>query len=419
MRDFTMRSYWWTDFDDGPVGMMKLKFNDMKKLFFAVLLLCVGASFAAAQPDDVFVISINDMSAERQRQLNDVAAAYRNNDRSVLGNLGKSMLTGGFSAVVNVMADEIVKLTKIRSVQKKKWLEMRNNECVFVDSLESIKGQCDFYAKSSHYGPLDPSDMRFDGITFTSSRNGQEVLRMVCRLDTARLDQMFRHSKFHLVLDSLVFHPYNSYLPNLSANRIVPAAGKDMEYYEAIRMFSYDELGTPTITIKMDLTSSWINEQVQVYQDVKLGSFTLNVPIPENAVRNSVFTYSRKEALETGGEVIEMNGDCFVVPRSYMPGAADNPSWGTGEYKMKVVMTQKARYRREGRRSKNWHKDYKELMRLQNGGKAKNDYWTDIKTTFTDKSGVIMKAIYMPAVNLGVTTVNTLIAGDKTSGTSK
>ncbi len=391
----------------------------MKKLFFAFtfVLLCCSASLAQSkmQENDRFIISINDMSDERQRQLNDVAAAYRNDDRGILGTLGASMLTGGVTSVVNVMADEIIKLTKIRSIQKKKWQEMRQKECTFVDSLESMRGQCDFYEASSNYGPLDPSDMRFDGITFTSQRNGKEVLRMVCRLDTARLDQLFRHSKFHLVLDSLVFHPYNSYLPNLSANRIVADPEKnrevDVEYYETISMFTYDELETPTVTIKMDLTSSWINEQVQVYQDVKLGSFSIDVPIPEAAVKESVYIYSRKDALAGKYDVINIVGDSFIVPRSYMPGAADRPSWGTGEYKMKVVMTQKAQYRKDGERSKNWHKDYKRLMRLQNGGKTQNDYWVDIKTTFTDKSGVIMKATYMPLLNMGVGAITGAVTG--------
>ena len=32
------------------------------------------------------------------------------------------------------------------------------------DGLQSVKGQSDFYARQSNYGPLDPTDMNFDGI---------------------------------------------------------------------------------------------------------------------------------------------------------------------------------------------------------------------------------------------------------------
>ncbi len=421
--------------------MINMAIN-MKKLFLIMSALVVAAVGMTAQtpesngvhPDLSFgdgqglleeslMLRINDMSPERQGYVNEMASLYRGQNRGFIADMGRSMLSGGVTAVVNVISEEIIKLTKIRSVQKKKWQAMRNNECVFVDSLESIKGQSDFYSRCSDYGPLDPSDMRFDGITFTSKRNGFEVLRIVCSLDTARLDRMFMHSKFYLVLDSLAFYPYRSYLPNLSANRI-KANPENMrpaerEYYEAINMFSYDELGSPTIKLTMDLTSSWINEQVQVYQDVKLGSFTLDFEIPESAVDDSVYVYSRQSALASGESPIVMNGDSFVVPRSYMPGQIDNPSWGTGEYKIKIVLSQKARINPNGSRSKNWHRDYRKLVRLQNGGKASNDYWQDIKTAFVDKSGVIMKATYTPLLNYGVKAVMSLTESDANDSPKK
>ncbi len=365
---------------------------------------------SAIESGNVFIINVNNMTEDCQEQLNAMASSYRNNDRSIMGDIGKSMLTGGVTAVVSVVGEELFKLTQVRSSQKKKWKEMRQRECVFVDSLESVTGQCDFYSKPSAYGPLDPSDMRFDGITFTSRRNGREVLRMVCRLDTSRLDQMFMHSKFHLILDSLTFHPYRSYLPNFSANNI--SAGSEAaaaEYFDEIKGFSYDELGNHMIKIDMDLTSSWINEQVQIYQNMRLGSFSLEIPVPKSALKDSVFYYSREEALAGDMKPIEIFGDSFVVPRSYMPGAADNPSWGTGEYKIKLTLTQRAKYNQDSERSKNWHKDYKNLVRMQNGGRGPNDYWMDIKTTFMDKSGVIMKATYMPLLNYGTKTINNQI----------
>ncbi len=416
---------------------------NMKRLFLLILLMPLATVALMAQKtrpealsaivpvemnplsdNELFVVEVNDMSPESRNKLNAMAGAFRNNDRGIWSDMANSMLSGGVSAVVNVVGEEILKLAQIRSVQKKKWQAMRNRECVFVDSLESVKGQRDFYGSSSAYGPLDPTDMRFDGITFTSSRNGQEVLKMVCRLDTARLGDMFMHSKFYLVLDSLAFYPYRSYLPNLSANQIRVAPGRpgkkglsqeDMEYFETISMFSYDELETPTISIKMDMTSSWINEQVQVYQDVRLGSFSLDVPIPQNRLNDTVFIYSRAETIARGDAPININGDCFVVPRSYMPGPADNPSWGTGEYKMKIVMTQKSRIKNDGARSRNWHKDYRRLVRLQNGGRAKNDYWQEIRTTFIDKSGTIIKATYMPLLNMGAKSLTGAVSSGKSS----
>ena len=95
---------------------------------------------------------------------------------------------------------------------------------------------------------------------------------------------------------------------------------------------------------------------------------------------------------------IDMEGECFVIPRSYMPVSANSPSWGTGEYKMKVVLSEKCRYNPTEGRSKHWHRDYKQLVRMQNNGKAKNEYLSDVITTFRDNKNTILKATYTPAL---------------------
>ena len=145
-----------------------------------------------------------------------------------------------------------------------------------------------------------------------------------------------------------------------------------------------------------------MNSITQVFHDVHLGSFGCSVAVSETMLRDSVFTYSRAEALAHGRELIQMSGDCFVVPRSYMPVAASSPSWGTGEYKMKVVLAERANYNREGERARHWHRDYKAMKKLQNQGRAHNDYLNSIVTTFRDNSTSILKATYKPAITYGV-----------------
>lgn len=355
------------------------------------------------QMETSFVLNINTMNEQKKEKLNRVAANYRSHNRSVLSNMGKAMLAGGVASVVNVIGTEIINLTQVRSKQHKAWMEMRQKECTFVDSLQSVKGQSDFYGKQSVYGPLDPSDMNFDGITLCANRNGEEVLHMVCHIDTTRFDHLFLHSKFYLVVDSIVFHPYRSFLPNLKANRITKpkhgASQDEIDYWNTISHFSFAEQGNPTVSLRMDIMSSWINELVQVYQDVKLGSFTVNIPIKESDLRDSVYVYSRKEALAKHSPTIDVSGDCFVVPRSYMPVSANSPSWGTGEYKMKVIISENCRYNPTEGRSRNWHRDYKQLVRMQNNGKANNEYITDIVTTFRDNQNTILKATYTPVLS--------------------
>lgn len=367
-----------------------------------------------------FILNINPMDDVKKEKLNKVASNYRTHNRSVLTDMGNAMLAGGVASVVNVVATEIINLTQIRSKQKKAWMEMRQKECTFVDSLQSVKGQSDFYGRQSDYGPLDPSDMNFDGITLCANREGKEVLRMVCHIDTTRFDHLFLHSKFYLVVDSIVFNPYRSFLPNLKANRIEKPRGNEasqdeIDFWNTISQFSFSEHQRPTINIKMDIYSSWINELVQVYQNVRLGTFSVNIPINENELNDSVYIYSRQMALREHHPTIDMDGDCFIVPRSYMPVSANSPSWGTGEYKMKVVLSESCRYNPTEGRSKNWHRDYKQLVRMQNNGKAKNEYWSDVVTTFRDNMNTILKATYTPALNMGVSLMG---IGSSSSGMS-
>ena len=350
-----------------------------------------------------FLVKVNTMSSDTKDKLNHVASNYRSRNRSVWTDMGKSMLAGGVASVMNVIGTEIINLIELRSKQHKAWLEMRQKECLFIDSLQSVKGQSDFYEKPSNYGPLDPTDMNFDGITLQTSRNGKDVLRMVCHIDTTRFDHLFLHSKFYLVVDSIVYHPYESFLPNLRANRISKpkkdASQDEKDYWNTISRFSFDEQGCPTLNIRIDVTSSWINELVQVFQDVKLGSFSVNIPIREEDLHDSVYVYSREEALRLHRPTIDIVGDCFVVPRSYMPVSATSPSWGTGEYKMKVVLAERGRYNPDGKRTKHWHRDYKQLVRMQKNGKVRNEYLSNIFTTFRDNKNTIIKATYTPALN--------------------
>lgn len=351
-----------------------------------------------------FICNVNPMNEETKQKLNRTASQYRTRNRSILSNFGTSMLTGGVAAVVNVIGTEIINLTRVRSKQKKAWEQMRQRECTFVDSLLSVKGQSDFYSRQSEYGPLDPSDMNFDGITLVANRGGKEVLKMVCHIDTSSFDHLFMHSKFYLVVDTIIFHPYNSFLPNFGANRIMqPRKGEasqdEIDYWNTISQFSFEEMGNPVVKIRMEIYSSWINELVQVYQDVKLGSFSVNIPVRQSDLKDSVYVYSRERAVANRLPLITMDGDCFVVPRSYMPVEANNPSWGTGEYKMKVFISETGRYNPEVGRSKNWHRDYKQLVRMQKRGSAGNDYWKDVVTTFRDNGNTILKATYAPVLN--------------------
>ena len=69
---------------------------------------------------------------------------------------------------------------------------------------------------------------------------------------------------------------------------------------------------------------------------------------------------------------------------------------------MKVVMRGTCRYKPDGKRAKSWHDDYKQLVRMQNNGKASNEYWTSIKSAVIDNSNTILESTYTPLVSYGM-----------------
>ena len=346
-------------------------------------------------------LTVNRMNDEKKQQLNRIAMQYSNTRAAkLLPTIGQDMVM----SLTDILVKEAYYALTIRSRQKKEWMELRQKECIFVDSMQSVGGQRDFYAQTSVMGPLDPTGINFDGITLDASKNGHRVLHMVCHIDTSRFDMLFRHSRFYLVLDSFAFFPYQSFLPNLGVGASDLAKRSDLEqgdidYWNTISHFNFAEHRNPSVRVTIDLYSSWINELVQVSQDVRLGSFWLNIPINESDLRDSAYIYSRQEALASGRPTIDINGSSFVVPRSYMPLDARKPSWGTGEFKMKVVLSENCLYNPEGMRAKDWHKDYKQLMRLYNHGKDPDMiYLTHPLVTLRESNGVLLKAVYAPII---------------------
>lgn len=375
-----------------------------------------------------FLVEVNRMGDDKRKKIDEMASKFQSRNRSIISDWGQAAVTGGVAAVINVLGEEIINLFKIRSKQKAEWESMRQKECKFVDSLQSVKGQSDFYSKQSMHGFLDPTGMNFDGVTFTAFHKGEKVLRMVCHIDTTRLEHMFMHSKFYLVVDTVEFYPYRSYLPNFTANHIIAPndtmfTKDEMDYWNTISHFSFDENMDPTINIRIDFSSSWISEIAQVHENVHLGTFNMSMPIRDklkvDGNGDSVYVYVRNQVPDY--ERIEMSGDCFVVPRSYMPVDANTPSWGTGEYKIKVVLSESCRYDPQKGRATNWHKDYKQLVKLQNKGKSRNDYWQNFVSTFADNKFAILKATYTPVLTkMGnyIPWNNTMSSKGGVSGTS-
>lgn len=385
-------------------------------LFFSTLCLCI---MAQAQPEsglsgavmmeevDNWQISVNTMDSGCRDRITSVVDRMQANGatRSVAGDILKAMGYGGITAAVDIVATEVINLAKYRKQQKQKWMQMIQQENNYTDSLMYVSGVKDFYSETSGYGALDPSNINFDGISLRGMRNGDEVVFISCHIDTTRLDHLFQHSKFHLVVDTIAFNPFKCHLPNLAANGIRMMKddknGRD-------NSFKFSEREHLTIGMELSVYSSWINEAVMVQKDVLLGTFKMNVRIPDNV---QSYHYSRLEALRENKELVEMEGDCFVVPRSFMPISATERMWGTGEYNLKVKFRESCQFSQDAttnEKLKHWEKDYKQLRAMQKNGSQANEYFS---TLWKQNGATLVKTMVKQGLNSGLQSAGILPAG--------
>lgn len=371
-------------------------------------------------------MSVNPMDTAVSNLISKVAERYylaASNDVSRAGfgvDLWKEFKYGAGGSIIGVLINEGFNIANYRKKQRNEYEQMVSKECTYTDTVAHVRGNTDFYSRNSLYGPLDPSNINFDGITFHSELGGTDFLYISCHLDTTRLTHLFEHSKFYLVVDSIYFDPKLCHLPNLSANGI----HMDDEARRKVKVdrndsFSFDEREKLKIDMEMTLTSSWINEAVMVMKDVELGRFTLSVDIPTC----DYYTYSRRQTLAniahhraTRGQpdaphmtkadttLVVVNGDCFVVPRSYMPLNQTTRMWGTGEYKLAVRLTEscdmkKTRQPADGGEPEeyDWNDDYNKLRDLQ---KRSSGFKEIFHIIYQQNGSTVLKTIVKQVVNV-------------------
>ena len=353
----------------------------MKKIFlFSTLLLTLVFSNAKAQtietkeatkadiasvvPINSLRLDINTMTPEQASKINGFISS-RKTDRGFWLTMGKALLSTLASSTSSITVNEIMKVANIRENKKNAWEEMIYNECHYVESLTYVNSLTDFYEEGSYNGALDPADLRFNGFTLNAQKDGKEVLKFYCHVDTSDegLGEIYNHSKFRLVLDSMYFHPYRCHLPNWSANQIY--LDEEKEYDRSTR-FSFDERDNLIVSLDFAISSSWYNEAIILAKDVELGRFSVQVPIEKSRLTDSVFVY--KKGMETE-KPLTFAGDCFIVPRSFMPLPGGTSHWGTGEYNVKVTVSERCNLTPE--MEEKWKEDYRCLKRMKKENKVK------------------------------------------------
>ncbi len=243
------------------------------------------------------------------------------------------------------------KLGEMLKSKKGQWKEVVTKENRFEKKLFMLENIDDFYSKVSGAGALDPSSLCFNGFGCLQMRGADTVLLITAHLDTsdAAISRILRHSKFELMLDTLVFNPRLCNLPNDSARS-----------FSERKPYSFAERGSVGLKIDVKITSSWINQAIQIYKDVELGSFTVQTPISEESLdEDGVFRYFRAR---NDGKDCQIIGESFIVPRSFI-GVRDSDGryhdcWGTGQYK--IAMTIKETCSITPHFEENWKADWKE-----------------------------------------------------------
>ena len=322
-----------------------------KTLSLLVFLLSSMVISAQSVEYQTFIYTSDDLADEIQNLCEE-----RNSTRSYMGDLFnaskesvKGIASGYVTSFIDLGVNAIGTLLTRNSRLKDEWEETVRSENIYTTKISTVSEMNDFYKETSFDGALDPKGMRFDGIGCLRKDGNDTVFYISCHIDRNKINRIINHSKFELALDTLIICPTRSNLPNSILD--IP--------------FSFEERKNFCLSITMKLTSSWMNEIVQLQKDQELGEFSLEIPVDSSQLdKNGFFRYVRK-----GKETpkYKIRGESFIVPRSYMGFRDENDeyriSFGTGEYKLSMELKETCDITEQYR--KNWKKDRKRRKEME------------------------------------------------------
>lgn len=366
----------------------------MKYALFFLFSLCACLQGSAQQVEfKTFIYTSNDLGEEIARH----SELVNRKDRGYLGDLFnaskeslKGIASGYVTSFIDLGVNAIGSLLTRNARLKEEWEETVKAENIYKTKISTVSEINDFYKEASFEGAMDPKGMRFDGIGCLRLEDNDTVFYLSCHIDRSKIDRIVKHSKFELVLDTLIVSPTHSNLPNTYL---------DLPY-------SFAERDNFTLSMNIKLISSWMNEIVQLQKNQELGAFVLNVPVdPEELDKKGFLRYVRNRDEEP---VYKIVGESFIVPRSYM-GYRDKDDnykniWGTGEYKLEIELKETCDVTEQYR--ENWKKDRKRRKKLmekesiwENGWQTiSNQRWDELAqswviTTLQAPAGIITKDV--------------------------
>ena len=343
----------------------------MKRFASAALALTLACCLSAQSIEyQTFIYTSDNLSEDIKRE------SEAQGQRSVFGdmlgattNALSGMATGYITSFVDLGINAIGSLITRKARQKAEWEETVQKENIYETTIRTVSDVNDFYEHTSTGGAMDPEGMKFDGIGCMRKEGNDTVLYISCHIDRSKLYRIINHSKFQLVLDTLIISPERSNLPNSELD--IP--------------FSFKERRNFNLTMNIKMTSSWINELAQLQKDMTLGEFSINIPVDTTMLDNEGYLrYARRDGEAPAFNVV---GESFIVPRSFMPFRDANNnlnnSWGTGEYKLEIGLKETCDitdYLRE-----HWKDDRKRREKLQPSESFMTRAWQMVTTQRWDE----------------------------------
>ena len=360
-----------------------------------IILLCLfWTLYSKAQGVEyqTFIYTSDELADEIAKQSEELGTS-----RGYLGDLfnaskeaEKGIASGYVTSFIDLGVNAIGALLTRNSRLKEEWEETVKQENVYQTQISTVSEVNDFYKQTSFDGAMDPKGMRFDGIGCLRKENKDTVFYISCHIDRSKINRIINHSKFELVLDTLIISPTHSNLPNSSLD--IP--------------FSFEERKNFTLSMNIKLLSSWMNEIVQLQKNQELGEFSINIPVDQSVLDNKGYLHYVRNANDA--PAYKVLGESFIVPRSYMGYRDENDnyknSWGTGEYKLDITLKETCDVT-DQYRSK-WKEDRKRRKEMQPKEKffasswqiISNQRWDELTkswviTTLKAPAGIITKDV--------------------------
>jgi len=159
-----------------------------------------------------------------------------------------------------------------------------------------------FYQNISQEGMTDPAGIQFKGLQLTrtvTDKHGKTDTALYASFFIDRDDpyELLNNSTFRLRLDSLNL--------NYTRTRI-----KKHSFLHPSGWFYFRKPGL-ALDFTINIYSSWMTEQTQVYTRVQLGTFKLHlqdIPVKASDEVSQTFYINLKDSL--------LSGNCFLIPRS-------------------------------------------------------------------------------------------------------